>query len=275
MLGSKVNEVAHAMWEPTTWTQRISLMRSFIAFCDKMGLPMGTDAVPLFLESRPLKSSTKLQYGMTLRSMLTKEISLLDAYLSGCRKMAAREPIRQAVPIPKAVIDEMVDTAPAWQDAVVLRLAWITASRWAEIQALRTENFILEEDGSVILDWAALPKSSKMDPHKASRYVLIKGQDAWDLRRLIADRGPGAPVTNMTTQQATRWLKQRGYSAHSIKRGALQEAVEKASQLGISSHEVSRLGKHVTPNDVVRSTMRYLGPTAAKLGDLAQLVAEM
>eukprot|EP00796_Vickermania_ingenoplastis_P000549 gene549-biopygen461 len=63
-LGASVNEVAHAMWEPSAWEQRMSPTRSFrFFFCEAANLPAGLDAIPLFLEARSLKSSTKLQYG--------------------------------------------------------------------------------------------------------------------------------------------------------------------------------------------------------------------
>eukprot|EP00796_Vickermania_ingenoplastis_P000548 gene548-biopygen460 len=79
----------------------------------------------------------------------------------------------------------------------------------------------------------------------------------------------------MTTQQASRWLKERGFTAHSIKRGALQAAVGHVTRLGMDPHTVSRMGKHATPTDLMKSTVRYLGPTTARIGPLGQLIAEM
>lgn len=44
------------------------------------------------------------------------------------------------------------DLEDMW-DAVALHLAWITASRWAEISRLATDHVMLMPDGEVVLDW--------------------------------------------------------------------------------------------------------------------------
>ncbi|RNC39977.1 helicase-like protein [Trypanosoma cruzi] len=64
------------------------------------------------------------------------------------------------------------------------RLAWITASCWSDIAALTPNNFTLEPDGALILDWSVALKTARADPHRASRFVGMRGQDAFDTIKL-------------------------------------------------------------------------------------------
>ncbi|KPA73344.1 putative trans-sialidase [Leptomonas pyrrhocoris] len=264
-LRSQVNEVAADMYEPTTWEQRTSLLRGFQSFCLEAGLPLNLDAVPVFLESKELKYSTKVQYGTTLKSLLTREIAVVDAYLAGCRKREAKEEVRQAAPITPADMRALVEGAPSWADATVMQLAWMTASRWGEVKDLRGENLLPQPDGSVILDWAAIPKTAKINPYRAHRYVKLQGPMAQELRKLKAQVGESGKLTGLTTTQIAQRLRERGYSAHSIKRGALQSAAQLAQEHALPPRSVVALAKHADPLDIPTTTVRYMGPKTTEL----------
>ncbi|KAK7197740.1 hypothetical protein NESM_000726200 [Novymonas esmeraldas] len=126
----QVNEVAADTYEPTTWQQRVSLLRNFREFCLYAGVPLNLDAVPIFLELKKLKYPTKVKYGTTLRSILTREVAVVDACLVGCRKREAREEVRQAEPITPEEMQVLVEEAPSAGDATMMQSAWITASRF-------------------------------------------------------------------------------------------------------------------------------------------------
>eukprot|EP00796_Vickermania_ingenoplastis_P010531 gene10531-biopygen7511 len=149
----------------------------------------------------------------------------------------------------------------------------MTASRWAEVYNLHTENLLLQDDGSVILDWAAVPKTAKLNPDSAHRYLRFTGADASLLTRLKATRGPGARLTDMTTAAIARRLKPLGFSAHSIKRGSLQMAAAITESHHLPPKDVSALAKHVDPAQLSNTTVRYLGPKTVHLTTVHRLAA--
>ncbi|KAF8294724.1 hypothetical protein TcYC6_0100950 [Trypanosoma cruzi] len=68
---------------------------------------------------------------------------------------------------------QFIHSQTDWKERVILRLAWMTASRWSGIAALTPKNFTLEPDGTIILDWSVAPKTARADPHRASQFLRI------------------------------------------------------------------------------------------------------
>ncbi|EKF98333.1 hypothetical protein TCSYLVIO_010769, partial [Trypanosoma cruzi] len=112
------------------------------------------------------------------------------------------------------------------EESVLFRLAWITASRLFEIAALTPNNSTLKPDGAIILDWSGAPKTAKADPHRASRFVRIRGQDAFDTIKLCRTLQENEKLTNITNSKVERALAPWDATAHSIKRGALRQAAQ-------------------------------------------------
>ncbi|RNC34436.1 putative trans-sialidase [Trypanosoma cruzi] len=96
------------------------------------------------------------------------------------------------------------------------RLAWITASRWFEIAALTPNNSTLEADGTIISDWFVEPKTARADPHRASRFFRIRGQDAFDIIKLCRTLRRNEKLTNPTAAKVERALAPWNDTAHSI-----------------------------------------------------------
>ncbi|ESS63372.1 hypothetical protein TCDM_08864 [Trypanosoma cruzi Dm28c] len=136
-----------------------------------------------------------------------------------------------------------------------LRLAWITASRWSEIAALTAKNFTLKPDGTLILDWSVAPKTAKADPHRASRFVKIRGQDAFHTIKLCRTFQEKEKLTHLTTAQVERALDPWNATAHSIKRGALRHAAQIVETHNLDPHVISQLAKHVNPFDLPQNTV--------------------
>ncbi|RNC41504.1 trans-sialidase [Trypanosoma cruzi] len=118
--------------------------------------------------------STRLQYARMLRSMFEMNRTPLDMMILGLQKVAARSETKQARPLTEEEMNQVIRSRTDWRERVVLRLAWITASRWSEIVALTPNNFTLEPDGTLILDWSVAPKMARADPHRPSRFVRIR-----------------------------------------------------------------------------------------------------
>ncbi|EKG00215.1 hypothetical protein TCSYLVIO_008856, partial [Trypanosoma cruzi] len=144
----------------------------------------------------------------------------------GVTKVAVRSETKQARPLRKEGMNQVIRSRTDWRERVVIRLACITASRFFEIAALTAKNFTLEADGTLILDWSVAPKTARADPHRASRFVRIRGQDAFDIIKLCTALQENEKRTNITNAQVERDLAPRNATAHSIKRGALRHAAQ-------------------------------------------------
>ncbi|RNC52331.1 hypothetical protein TcCL_ESM10462 [Trypanosoma cruzi] len=60
----------------------------------------------------------------------------------------------------------------------------MTARCWFEIAALTPNNFTMEADGTLILDWSVARKTARADPHRASRSVRTRGRVVLDIVQL-------------------------------------------------------------------------------------------
>ncbi|RNC54301.1 trans-sialidase [Trypanosoma cruzi] len=144
----------------------------------------------------------------------------------GLQEIAARSETKQAHSSTKEGMDQCIRSRTDWKQSVVFRLVWITASRWSEIAALTPKNFIMEADGTLILDWSVAPKTARADPHLASRFVRAQGQDAFDTIKLCRTLQENEKLTNITNSKVERALAPWNATAHSTKRGALRHAAQ-------------------------------------------------
>ncbi|RNC33700.1 trans-sialidase [Trypanosoma cruzi] len=199
----------------------------------------------------------------------------LDMMILGLQKIAERSETKQARPLKEEEMNEVIRSRTDWKERVVLRLAWITASRWSEIAALTVKNFTLEADGALILDWSLAPKTARADPHRASRFVKIRGQDAFDIIKLCRTLQEKEKLTNLTTAQVERALAPWKATAHSIERGALRHAAQIVEAYNLNPHVISQLAKHVDPFDLPQNTVRYLWRYITMLTQVSPLVALM
>ncbi|KPA75765.1 putative trans-sialidase [Leptomonas pyrrhocoris] len=269
------NTYAQRIYAESTWQSRLSLAGQFIRFCLEYGKPTDELSAVAFLGARvDLKPTTLVQYARQLRGMLRDQRTPLDVVTLGLTRMAAQTERKQARPLEKEEFERFVQALPSWEDRTVFRLCWIAASRWSDIRTLTKESFTIRDDGTVLLDWAAGPKSSQMDPNRASRYVLISGDDAAAIIALLKAI-PGPQLTALTTAEVTKRLKPLSASAHSIKRGAAQHAASLVAELNLDPFLVPRLMKHANIFDMPSTSVSYLGPTTAWLTGISDLVRRM
>ncbi|RNF19469.1 trans-sialidase [Trypanosoma cruzi] len=195
--------------------------------------------------------------------------------IMGLQKIAVRSETKQARPVTEEEMNQVIRSRTDWKERVVIRLAWITASRLFEIAALTPNNFTLEADGALILDWSVAPKTARADPHRALRFVRIRGQDALDTIKLCSTLQENEKLTHLTTTQAERDLAPWDATAHSIERGALRHAAQIVETYNLNPHVISQLAKHVNPFDLPQNTVRYLGNYTTLLTQVSSLVAIM
>ncbi|RNC50011.1 hypothetical protein TcCL_NonESM00338 [Trypanosoma cruzi] len=179
----KANEVAREMWAPSTWEQRMSLAGQFTTFCrthDERGelrSLFGGNIRCGAIDPTAVRQDAAVHVG--------NESNPAGHGDSGVTKIAARSETRQTRPVTEEEMNQVIRSRTDWKERVVLRLAWITASRWSEIAALTPNNFTLKPDGALILDWSVAPKTARADPHRASRFVRIRGQDAFNTTKSL------------------------------------------------------------------------------------------
>ncbi|EKG04206.1 hypothetical protein TCSYLVIO_004734 [Trypanosoma cruzi] len=199
----RANEAAREMCAPSTWERGMSLAGQFTTFCRTHERPMNEESCAAFLVAiLDVAPSTRLQYARMLRSMLEMERPPLEMAALELQKIAARSETMQARPLTKEEMDQVIRSRTDWKERVVLRLAWITASRLFEIAVLKPNNFTLKPDGALILDWSVAPKTARADPHRASRFVRIRGQDALDTMKLCSTLQENEKRTNITNAQS-------------------------------------------------------------------------
>ncbi|RNF20355.1 SH3 domain protein [Trypanosoma cruzi] len=172
-------------------------------------------------------------------------------------------------------MDQYIRSRTDWKERVVLRLAWITASRWSGIAAFTPNNSTMKPDGTLILDWSVAPKTARADPHRALRFVRMRGQDAFDTIKLCRTLQENEKLTNITTAQVERNLAPWGATAHSIKRGALRHAAPIVEKHNLDPHVISLLARHVDPFDLPQNTVRCSGNQTTMLTQVLSLVALM
>eukprot|EP00796_Vickermania_ingenoplastis_P011144 gene11144-biopygen8110 len=227
---------------------------------------------------------SSLQYLKVLISLLQGEEPFFVTVRKCLQRTSAKEPLHQALGISPANMIQLIQIAPRDEDRIVLRLAWMTASRWAEISALTTDCFIEGPDGSLILDWSTLPKRSKINPFQEFRYLRLMNREAIPLRKLIHERGPGMPLTSLNWARLCRLMRslgpqydrfgaQRFFSAHSIKRGALQAIALIRKEIPFDARKIVLLGKHHDALHFSHTTIRYLQEYSVFLTQLDTLTA--
>ncbi|RNC32382.1 putative trans-sialidase, partial [Trypanosoma cruzi] len=175
----------------------------------------------------------------------------------------------------KRWMNQVIRSRTDWRERVAFRLAWMTASRWSEIAALIPNNSTMGADGTLILDWPVAPKTARADPHRASQFVRIRGQDAFDTIKPCRTLQENERLTNLTTAHVERSLAPWDATAHSIKRGALRHAAQIVEAHDLDPHVVSQLAKHFDPFDLSQSTVRYLWRYTTLLTQVLSLVAIM
>lgn len=271
------NEAASQMWAESTWSSRLSVGGRFAEFCEAFHLPHDRMAIAAFLFSKQLKASTRVQYAKWLRDMVLRPKDPLDALIQGLQRCAAKEDKRQARPLKREEMFQILDQLPFLDQRVALRLAWITASRWGEVGMLRRRNFVIQPDKTVIVDWAAIPKTAQLDPNCGARYVRIAGYDAEQLLRVLRPLRPDDPFTTLSESSLLKKLRTYGCTKHSIKRGAIHHLATLMAENGGQEdiRVLSQMAKHKTTLDVPSSTVGYAGPTLGNLAKVNKWVAKL
>jgi len=123
-----------------------------------------------------------------------------------------------------------------------------------------TGNFWCVQNNAIGIDWADSTKTTRTDPFRPSRYMLVTG----DLVPLIAAALNATPAgrkfTNLTTDEVTTILKRVDptLTSYSIRHGALRVLAQAAAAGKIRPQTVSVMAKHKFDALMASTTIRYV-----------------
>ena len=267
---ARVRGVVANMWAKTTVQNRQSLWSRMLRWMDQVDRTLSADTAVLFVAATGVKPQGQLSYTKTLSGTF-RHLGLpnqpLLSYASALRAVGAAVPIHQADPIPRETLLAWAYLQPPTLKLACL-LAWKTASRWGDVIAL-TSSQVLECSGSeVILDWGRSTKGRRQDPFTAAKFVVIRGPHTDVIASLLGALRPFTRITDVSTAGLDAlWGASAvmcGYTAHSIKRGAISHLLGlMSSGVEIPPALLARLGKHETQSDWSRLTIRYGGNRVA------------
>ncbi|KAJ9473070.1 hypothetical protein DIPPA_33205 [Diplonema papillatum] len=251
----RLQQAVGRAWASSTVDDRRNMWRRFQAWASGRGLGLNPDVAVLFVVATSVEPQGMLGYSRLLSAVFghmgvdSKPLKVLASVLRGD---GASIPLSQAEGIPR-------ETLISWARRQVphLRLAafvaWKTASRWAEVRLLTRPCFVLVSTTEVIIDWGTLPKGRSRNPYCLSKTAVIRGALTEEIAALVRGAGNFSPLTPVTTSQLDgMWAREPRmcrYSAHSIKRGAVDHLVcAKAAGAPFPEHLISRLAKHTADN---------------------------
>jgi integrase len=266
----RLDELVGAIWADNTWNQRQHLWSRFQLYCKREELVTNaTSAVIFVLACNGAEVQGQLNYAKTLASVFrhlgldNRELVTMAKSLEGA---GGTVPQHQAERVTKERL-WLWAGLPGIEVAVkiAVMLAWKTASRWDEISNLTASHFIKIATEEIIIDWDRLPKGRRNNPYKPSRFTVVVGANTEELCNLLLDNldhtGKQILCSLTTSALDNRWRRSElmaGFSAHSIKRGALSELIDQASQDStIDAVKISLLAKHEHVYTLAASTIRY------------------
>jgi hypothetical protein len=249
----------------------MALLRRFVAA--RPALPhsdLGTQ-MAMFVQLQNVTPQSRLTYAKTLSAIATHvgwDVPMLRLYAGGLRRMGAAAPQHQAPPLSRNEVMTMLAAMLPSLQRVALWLAWKTASRWADIVPLRRRSFVVLRPDLLVVEWATT-KTSNAGDFAAWRYTAVADPMpmTWVVT-LLNTMGPDLPLTSLTTEQVSTLLRRhcptRHYTAHSLKRGALDHLVKEVIAGHLDLRYVPLLAKHRDPGtQFPATTLRYISEKEA------------
>ncbi|KAF8292879.1 hypothetical protein TcBrA4_0075000 [Trypanosoma cruzi] len=133
----------------------------------------------------------------------------------------------------------------------------------------------MEPDGTVVLDWSVARRTARAHLHRASRFVSIRGQEAFVIIKLCRTIQHNEELTNLATAQFERALAPWNATARSTKRGALRHAAPIVETYNFDPHVISLLVRRVDFLDLPQNAFQYFGSYTTMPTQASSLAALM
>jgi hypothetical protein len=268
-LEQQVLATAQRTWAKTTWAQRKRLWCNFLRWRQIPGnghQDLGTQ-LAMFVQSHAgTRPTTKLTYGYSMAAIATRlgrTVPMLKWYLSGLSTVPGAVSADGAQPATRQQVHELVaDMSLSAAVRAAIFLAWKTASRWSDLLALTRRSFLLAAPHEVIVEWGQL-KTNRRQQLSVRSWTVVEHREPMTLllRHLRSLRGD-VPFLSVTTDQAIELLRTRTsprLTAHSFKKGAVDELVRQAVAGHFDLRKLPLLAKHVDrAHEFPASTIRYV-----------------
>ena len=254
-------QVAYA---PSTWARRTMLEKNWTMFRETMTLPPTSATTIRFFTwlSTNLLDSSLLTYTTTFMAMHPELRSTeTDAYI---RAIRVTQGLRQTHIVRPLTPDEAYKILSQLPGPLQLAffLAWKTASRWADVAALRPcDLFPLNPYELVIL--FPLTKATRLRPFRPDLLVhLVHRTPMYNLLEKLSRIPRKGPITRVSGSQLNilmrRILSDKTVSTRSIKKGAADVLMAAAATNQVSLETVGHVLKHAgTPHPIPDQTVRY------------------
>ena len=254
------------MWCQTTWLTRARLLRML----HSRRLKLFDDDVVKLINDMSLSLQTKETYLKHLIALMVQSGKLAThsrLLLKSLIRRGSQIPFQQAQPLTKAQLNKLLPFMTSEMAATVL-IAYKTASRAGEVALLKRRDFIVARPDCIILYWGNKTKTTKAHPFRPDTMVVIEGAYTNQIYQYLRCLSPNTHISTLSSMEITRFFRRhlgRGYSSHSIKRGAIHQLMEHVAGKRITLEEVMRIANHRQ----LPSLLRYSGVnehTARALG---------
>lgn len=248
----------------STWQRRQMLDREWASFQETMRLsPTAGTALRFFSWLGTNLQDTSLHTYVTTFLALHPELKCPDTrnYLRGLKMTGGLRPTSQVPGLTKEEAYKVLQACPPPLQLAFF-IAWKTASRWADVRSLTPGDMTLISPNEAALMFPTT-KATWMRPFRPDLLVHIVHDS--DITRLLGQAlrlHPSRPITNVTTQQITKIIRDvtgnKRLSSRSIKRGAADLLMTAASKGLVPVETVGRLLKHAkTPQLIHDTSVRY------------------
>lgn len=246
---------------PQTYSARGRIQSRYTAYLKATHQPASETSAVRWLATLSVSPRSALTYAGHLQAIL-RPPSPLQRYKKGLQRIGVTTPIRQANPINRAHMKQILNYEPP-RTSVPLWVAWKTASRWDDVSRLRRSRLSFVTRGGetmIVIDWGPFTKTSA-NLRVASHLLTVVAQSPHDgpfwntALAFLRSLRPDQLITTQTTAQISRLLSRYGpLTAHSIKRGAITCALAEGADIALTS----RLAKHSAPEQFSRTTLGYV-----------------
>jgi hypothetical protein len=258
-------KVARQALAAPTWEARHGLFRRFLAAEPSLQHQDVGTQLAMFVQSQQVMLSSRLTYAKTLSAIATAlgwEVPMLRLYMAGLRKLGAEAPTHQATPLPRDLMRRIISATRDPHTQAALFLAWKTASRWADILTLTRESFVQLTPTQIVIEWSRTKTTSQGD-FNPWRWTVVHDEGSMaELVRTLRSLRRNQPLTTIPTAQVPQLLQRFGgdYTAHSVKRGAVDHLVHEAVAGRLDQQLIPLLAKHQNvASQFPATTLRYVG----------------
>lgn len=259
----RLAEIIRGTWAKSTIDNRRSIFQRYLDWLAIHRRALSDNNAALFIVSTGTAVQGQHQYCKDIMAILNRMkigTDILSMYGAGLRARGALVALQQDTPLSKDQIRILIGTLTP-REAMAVRLAWKTASRWDEISRLTRTSIILVTSTEVIIDWMRDTKMTRQDPYRAARYTVVAGDWTAEIAEELKRMAASASITNLATSGIREKIQQLfgpSYGAHSIKHGAMAHLAKKTAAGILNAIDLSRIAKHKISGELPAHTVRYV-----------------